>query len=455
MLKDFWKILRYKTGWLFIVILTIIPSLRVVQIISQQNSSLTYSLLSTLGLVSGVAGMMLYALNLILATRLKFLENHFGGLNRMFIAHHITGGIALILLCFHPMLLAARLINPVTTKTIRYAAEFLWIQPISFSMPFTNYMAINFGIIAFLGLVVLLIITFFIKLPYRVWLFTHKFLGAAFFFAGLHVLFIKGTISNDSFIKTYLLFWAVMGITAAAYKTLGGKILIRRYKYRLKSSKKINKEVVELILEPLNQKIDFQPGQFVFINFISSKVKPINNEAHPFSVSSDNTKNTIRLNVKALGDFTKSLQKLEPGTIAEIEGAYGKFSYRNFDNPNQIWIAGGIGITPFLSMAQGLENENHINVDLYYSVNTESEIIKKDELNKIMKNPKFKFRLIPQIVNSDGLLTADMISKQSKGLKEKEIFICGPPLMMKALRKQFNEKGIPNSNIHTEEFSLT
>ena len=61
--------------------------------------------------------------------------------------------------------------------------------------------AIFFGIVAFLGMVILLIFTFFIKLPYRVWLATHKFLGFAFFLAGLHVLFISSDTSRNGALK--------------------------------------------------------------------------------------------------------------------------------------------------------------------------------------------------------------------------------------------------------------
>ena len=52
--------------------------------------------------------------------------------------------------------------------------------------------------------------------------------------------------------------------------------------------------------------------------------------------------------MKALGDYTQSLKNLKPGTIAEIEGAFGKFSYTHYGDSPQIWIAGGIGVTPFL-----------------------------------------------------------------------------------------------------------
>lgn len=234
-----------------------------------------YTVFTTLGQITGIAGLILYAINLILAMRLRIMENYFGGLNRMYIAHHVTGGIALILLSFHPIFLALRYFSELSQSAFKMAAEFLWIHPITFELPIGNDMAINFGIIALFGMVVLLILTFFIHLPYRIWLLTHKFLGVAFFFSGLHVLFIKGTISGDAFLFWYLIIVTILGLVAFAYKTLVGRIVIRRYDYHVKEVQVAGRDIISVILSPVDKKIDFEPGQFVFIRFRYSGVKGV------------------------------------------------------------------------------------------------------------------------------------------------------------------------------------
>lgn len=454
--NELWVLIRYKIGWAVIILLTAIPSLWTLQLVNKLAMPGVFGFFNMLGLVTGVAGIMLYAINLILAARLRIMEDYFGGLNRMYIAHHLSGGIALILLSFHPVLLAMRYFASLNTAAFNDAAHFLWIRPISLDLPITTDMAVNFGIIAMWGMVVLLVLTFFIHLPYKLWLFTHKFLGAAFFFAGLHVLFVKGTISSDSLLRWYLLLFSAVGLVAAAYRTLGGRILVRHYDYRVDHAATAAKDVIELVLSPINKRLDFQPGQFVFIRFKYSGVKGITTEAHPFSISSAPTDGQLRLSVKALGDYTRELLQLKPGAIAEIEGAYGRFSYRNYDNPNQIWVAGGIGITPFISMARNLHAEKPMNVDLYYSVKTETELVNYQELATIMASPSLHFRLIPYIADKQqGFLTADYIAKNSNGLANKDIYICGPPIMMKSLRKQFIIQKVPNFRIHSEEFAMT
>ena len=454
--NELWTIIRYKIGWAAIILLTSIPSIWTFRLVNKLAMPGVFGFFNMLGLVTGVAGLMLYALNLILATRLRIMEDYFGGLNRMYIAHHLTGGIALILLSFHPVLLALRYFTSLEISAFHTAAKFLWVHPISFATPITGDMAINFGIVAMFGMVVLLILTFFIHLPYKLWLFTHKFLGAAFFFAGLHVLFIKGTISSVGYLRWYLLIFSAVGLVAAAYRTLGGRILVRHYDYRVEHSTTVAKDVIELILSPINKRIDFKPGQFVFIRFKYSGVKGVTTEAHPFSISSAPTDEKLRLSVKALGDYTRDLLQLKPGAIAEIEGAYGKFSYRNYQNTNQIWVAGGIGITPFISMARNLHVEKPMQIDLYYSVKTETELVNYQELSTIMSTSAHHFRIIPYIADKQqGFLTADFIAKNSNGVAEKDIYICGPPTMMKSLRKQFIMLRVPNYRIHSEEFAMS
>ena len=76
-------------------------------------------------------------------------------------------------------------------------------------------------------------------------------------------------------------------------------------------------------------------------------------------------------------------------------------------------------------------------------------------LNALSGFSKIKFNFIPYITEDHGFLTATIISEKSKGLNDKDFFICGPPVMMKALRKQLRDKGVLNYKIHSEEFSMS
>ncbi len=451
-------------GWIITVIICAISVLLWLRI--NPLSSLFVgdfsSIMLAWGRLTGIVGMIMYALNLIYSTRLRFLEDLFGGLNRVYIAHHILGGLALILLCFHPLFLSLQYVS-----TSLRDAGFLLIPhdlvPISalfdtgsnFHADVLQQWAIFWGIVAFWGMVILLTITFFVKLPYQIWLFTHKFLGPAFFLAGLHVLFIRSDTSASALLKYYIMLITLLGIVAFVYRTLMPKILIRRYQYQVMGVNMQNSSVAKIIMQPRQAVMSYKPGQFVFIRFIKSGVKEITNEWHPFSISSTPGGGSLEITAKALGDFSGGLSKLSPGTVAEIEGAYGRFTYTNYKNLNQIWIAGGIGITPFLSMAKSLPAGGY-SIDLYYSVKSESELVEWQQLADIAMSRNGNFRLIPFVSDvQKGFLDTKFMLQYSKDFRGKEIFICGPPPMMKSIKGQLLKSGVDKKNIHSEEFAMS
>lgn len=444
-------------GWLLIGLFCLLPVIVLLNLNPLSEYTNWYGFFINLGRIFGIVGFVLYAINLLLSTRLRFLENLFGGLNRVYIAHHITGGIALALLLFHPLFLAIRYIELNSLVTLQAAAESLLPRGLDFNGLFPVLLddaAFDAGIIAFLGMVVLLFITFFVKLPYRIWLFTHRFLGLAFMFAGLHVLYISSDVKNTPVLFWYMLIWILIGIVSFTYRSLLSNIFVRRSPYKVERVQVFAGNTVAVEMTPVDKGIDFRPGQFVFIRFIWSTKDGIIKEAHPFSIASAPGEDSLRLYMKALGDYTHSLKNLTPGTVAEIEGAFGRFSYTNYGDAPQVWIAGGIGVTPFLSMARSI-GPNSPPVDMFYSVLKREELVDQHALAEYLPQhyPQFKYHTYVGD-EQKGFLTAQYINEISP-LQGKEIFICGPPPMMKSLRTQLNKMGIPNRKIHTEEFSMS
>jgi predicted ferric reductase len=454
--------LEHLLGWGVTTLLCLVPVVFWVHMHPISTIHGFPAIMLSIGRVTGLVGMVMYAMNLVYATRLRFLEWFFGGLNRVYIAHHMLGGLALAFLSLHPLFLALRYVQ----VSLQQAALLLLPNgilplPALFSRhavlhgQVLEQWAIFFGIIAFWGMVVLLLVTFFINIPYRIWLFTHKFLGVAFFFGGLHVLFITSDTSKNGPLKYYILTITVLGLIAYIYKTLAGKILIRRYKYTVDSLRVVGGSVMEIYLKAQSSALNFKPGQFVFVRFLNAHKGGVSSEWHPFSISSAPHEPHLRISVKGLGDYTNKLNGLLPGVQAEVEGAYGRFSYTKADNRDQIWVAGGIGITPFLSMARSLPPTGY-RIDLYYSVKTSSELIDWKALELIGSHRKNNFRIFPYIGDQQkGHLSADFIEQNSGGLAGKEIFICGPPPMMDGLRAQFKKKAVPGVRLHTEEFAMS
>jgi predicted ferric reductase len=430
-------------GWIIIAFLTLLP-LPFWSAVNQTGFGDAYGFFGNLGKIFGLIGFVLYALNLVLALRRKWLENFFEGLNRVYIAHHITGGLALLFVAFHPLFLAVRLIEFKSLATFTEAAKFLLPRTVDTSQSYAGVeraVSLNAGIIAFVGMVVLLILTFFVKLPYRIWLYTHRFLGVAFAFSIMHVFLIKSDTSQSIFLKYYMITIGIIGLAAFLYRTVFGKMFIRKAFYQIDKIE-VNGPMTAMELKPTGKPIAFEPGQFVFISFKSDD--GITDEVHPFSIASGKNEDRLRLYIKALGDFTSTVSFLKPGTIAEVEGAFGKFSPARYGVAPQVWIAGGIGITPFLSMARSLADLPQ-QIYLIYSVNKTSELVETDLLKNYLPENYKNFKFIPYVAEEQGgkFLTVDYIKEAVDGFVGKQVFVCGPPA------------GVKNRDIHSEEFSMS
>lgn len=436
---------KSKLGWPIVIFLSLLPAVfwftaypLHFRFLGPTPSRTFSQSVNSIGQLLGLIGMGMFALNFVLSTRLKWLEDFFGGMNKVYTAHHIMGGLSFVFLLFHPLFLASKYIPVAGAES---AKLFLLSTDI----------AINFGIIALGLLQIFLILTFFIKLPYQMWKLTHKFLGLAFFFASLHVLSISSDVATLQYLRYYMILLVLLGGAAILYRTILGFALIPREKFIVKEVKSVTPSIWEITLKHASGKnYLFTPGQFIFIGFPGSDGLE---EVHPFSISSQTDGDHVKIGVKALGDFTKKFSDLKPGMQAEIEGPFGRTSYTYYANKKQVWIAGGIGITPFLGMARSLKHEDGYIVDLYYSLIDRSDTPFVSELEELShNNPNFRF--IPWYSKESGFLSADSIIKQSEGVAEKEIFICGPPPMMKSIKSQFKKLSVPTRNVHSEEFAL-
>jgi predicted ferric reductase len=436
------KYLKNNFGFFLVWILAIIPLVIWFFMIPLADRFSSFGqIFRSLGQITGLSGMALLSINFILSTRLKFLDKWFDGLNRVYIKHHTIGVIAFCLLLFHPTFLVIQYLF------ISLKASFVFIFSIQ-DLP------TDLGKLGLLVFLVLMVITIYMNLKYQNWKNTHQYLGIVLFLGGLHMFLVPSDISGNAALKYYMFSLAVLGGISYIYRTVFSTYKKKEYKYKLDEVVKINENIVELKLKPLGQKINFLPGQFIFIRF---ETDGILSESHPFSITSYSENESLSLGIKTLGDYTKAVYLLKPGAICNIEGPFGAFSYLKAKLKRQIWIAGGIGITPFLSMARQIDASDKdtggYKIDLYYSVKNENEGAFSEELEEISKkNNNFKFH--KHFSDKGGYISAKFVTDNSNDLAGAEIFLCGPAGFMKSLREQFVNSGFNNNQIHSEEFSL-
>ncbi|HEY2003872.1 MAG TPA: ferric reductase-like transmembrane domain-containing protein [Candidatus Saccharimonadia bacterium] len=431
-----------KSGWIAIVLTCLVPTLALSFDSPDRYANLSYALL-TLGDISGIIGLVLYVWGLVLSTRIGLVENMFGGLNRVYVSHAIVGSASLMILLMHPFFSAASYY------------EYGLAVVAHFFVPQLAYIGSAFGIIALITMIVLLVLTLFVKLAYKLWLSTHRLLGVVYLLIALHIILTPNQVMRDHNMAAFMYGTLIVGALAYIYRTLMPDVFVRRYLYTIQSAVPKASNVVEVTLQPVGKAIHFKPGQFIFLSVNSDKVT---REWHPFSVASADTSKSLTLDIRSLGAYTESLNKLLPylvGSTVRVEGAYGRFSYRNFGNVNQVWIAGGIGITPFLSMAQALGNGPY-NIDLYYTVKNNSELIDLEKLAAHQsRRPGQAFRVFPYINDRYGNhLSATFIDQHTGNLPAHDFLLCGPPAMMRSVTSQLVKMGVPEQHIHSEEFGF-
>jgi predicted ferric reductase len=177
-------------------------------------------------------------------------------------------------------------------------------------------------------------------------------------------------------------------------------------------------------------------------------------ESHPFTISSAPQEDVLRVTIKACGDYTRHLfSHLQTGMDAIIEGAYGMFDYKT-GGQKQIWVAGGIGVTPFLSFIRDMNGSLEHDVDFYYTVRHREEAIFVDEIEAAAKaNPRLKAHI--RFSSTAGSLTIEDIAKDAGGnINGHHVYMCGPLAMVQAFEKKFLAAGVTAGNIHYEEFNF-
>jgi predicted ferric reductase len=192
----------------------------------------------------------------------------------------------------------------------------------------------------------------------------------------------------------------------------------------------------------------FVPGQFAMLYLEAAPGW----RRHPFSIASAPSADVLRFTVKALGDDTTAMREsVQPGMPAVIRGPFGRFSHGK-GGDHQVWIAGGVGIGPFLSWLRGLDDEpGPGRIDFFYT-STDGGAPFASELEGIADRHQ-GLRL--QLVNStvDGRLTPDeVLATAGDDPAALSVFLCGPEGMVRTFQSGLHRAGVPRKAIHREYF---
>lgn len=380
------------------------------------------------------------AVNFILASRIKIFEKLFHGLDRLYRVHKLIGRLSLFFMILHPIFLG---INTIPE----------WEIIITYVIP-TGPIEVSLGIVAIYLFLILIALSVALIIPYHWWKRSHQFLGLTLLFAALHAIFAGSDINSYYYLKFWVIFICTIGSISWLYMLLFYKRLGPRYMVKILMVKTMG-DITETTLEKPTNFIS-QPGQFLFIRFPRLQK---NKELFPFSISNDPSQKTIRLSIKQSGDYTtKYIPKIKTGDPAIIMGPYGRFGERYLKHDmDMIWIAGGIGITPFLSLAKHESiHPTGRNIDLIWVIKNRDEVFHDHELiNETKRNPNFSY--VHWFSDKKGRITASDIIRQIGGkdeVKKRIVFLCGPPGLMYVIAKGLHKHGMPYRHIIFEDFNM-
>lgn len=396
----------------------------------------TANLQSVFALCAGASAFSLMAINLFLATRPPLIEPAFGGLDRLYRAHKWIGVGLLPLILFH-----------------RFVGMDLEGQIVASGLAKT---AVDIAKIAFLALVPLILISGIKKLPkkrkdlipYHIWRIGHRLMGVVFISLAIHQLFVKVPFNANAMAAQYLNFMAFLGIISFLYTQFLAPFRPRRFVVT-----SVEKHPAATIIDAAPKGRGFgklRPGGFGVISFGKKGLR----EPHPFTISRIGEDGSIQFSIRALGDYTARVRDgVSVGDTMTVEAGYGSFDYRRGED-TQVWLAGGIGITPFLSFADSLTQADKRSILLVYCVGKEQEAVGLERLRAAQSRAD-GFKLHLHVSETDGRMDAKKLVEITPfEMTNAGFWFCGPAPMREAMIKDLNALGKAPRSIHFEEFEF-
>jgi predicted ferric reductase len=393
------------------------------------------------------------SMQFLLSARIRWIERPFG-LDRVMLFHRAMAISAVVLLLVHPVLLAA---DPHGEYGWRLLYRFRLAGE---GLPITIGKA---ALTVLVGTAVMSLFRLSLKVRYTLWLRFHKIFALSIIGCGfVHSLAI-GPHVKGSTMQTLWVAYPALAVGALIYDRVIRASMLKTHAYRVADVRQETDSVWTLAMTaPRDGPVyNYHAGQFHFLTLYRSA--ETRHEEHPFTIaSSPADRNTICCSIKASGDYTATIGKTAVGDRAALLGPFGRFSC--FLHPTEtdlVFIAGGIGITPFMSMLRHMAATAAVcDVVLFYGNRTRKDIAFSKDLEEIVASGAPRLRVIHVLSRAEsdwkgerGHVTVELIEKECGNLAGRAFYLCGPPVMMMGLAKGLKKAGVKTRNIHRESFA--
>jgi predicted ferric reductase len=288
------------------------------------------------------------------------------------------------------------------------------------------------------------------RVRYETWYYLHLYTYLAIALAFSHQFAVGASFINNLAARFW---WSAMYLTVAVlvlwYRVAVPLRAFARHKFTVVGVKPESPGVISIYIGGSHlDELEAEPGQFFRWRFLTRSMWW---SSHPYSLSAAPGTDLLRITVKDIGDHSRALSRLRPGTRVSAEGPYGSFTAGRTGR-GVLLLAGGVGITPLRAMFSTLPGP----VTLIYRASSERDIVFRDELDAIAAARGAK---VYYVVGSRAEIGGDPLSPRMlrslvPGLDQQEVYVCGPSGMISAAVEALRGAGVPRRQIHFESFEF-
>lgn len=398
--------------------------------------------------LTGLWSFSLMSLAMVLATRPVWLEGLFGGMDRIYRVHKWAGILAIAFAALHWLVeMSDDVLKAVVGREGRLSKDHG-----DGLVEAMRDLAEELGELAIYALLAMLVLTLWKRFPFKFWRYLHKVMPALYLMLAFHAAFLAPMDYWAQPVGALLALLIAAG-TVASIQALAGRIgRGRRAEGVIESVREPAPGITEIRCRLGASWRGHRAGQFAFVTFDRLE------GAHPFTIASANRDDRIvTFEIKALGDYTHGLaQRVQVGERVTVEGPYGRFHPKSMTSRKpQLWIAGGIGVTPFLSWLEALQDApgEAPHADLYYCVRNRDRDPFVARLEALCgKLPNIRLHVFSS--DHGEQLTAQLLRERTKGIPRPAIWFCGPRGLMAKVRKELGAAGLRGSRIRHEAFDM-
>ena len=400
---------------------------------------------TSVGRITGLFAVYLALLQIVLLSRLPPLER-LVGFDVLTIWHRRNGMTCIVLVIAHVVFI-----------TIGYAGTDQVHIPVEISRLLSSYpgmVAATVGTAIMLAVVSASFVIVRRRLPYEAWYAVHLTVYSGIVLAYVHQLptgneFTANPAQADYWIALNVVVLVLLLVFRVAHPIL----LAWRHRLRVEAVIVEGADVVSISIGGRQlDRLHARGGQFMIWRFLAPGRWW---QAHPFSLSRAPDGHTLRITVKGVGSYTKSLAKLSVGTRVLAEGPFGCFTLAARRCPNTVLIAGGIGVTPLRCLLEELPDAGEISV-IQRAISAD-DLVLRVEIAELARAKQATVHTVLGDHREPGgahLLSPGHLLELAPRIASSDVFLCGPPQMMAHVKTSLKALGVPSHHIHSERFAL-